>query len=190
SITGNRQSTLAKAAHSHLNVHVDEEACPLQLAPTASTTATLAMGDALAVSLMKARDFQPENFARFHPGGSLGRRLLSRVENEMATKDLPFVSQDTPLVDVIHKVTEGRLGLAIVNDVDGYAMVTDGDLRRAFQEFTTDVFAKCASDIMSVNPVSIAVGTRVQDAFELMESKKITSLLVTEDDKVKGVFKK
>ena len=100
-MTGNPDSTLAKAANYHLNVGVEEEACPLQLAPTSSTTATLAMGDALAVTLMKARDFKPENFARFHPGGSLGRRLLSRVENEMVSDNLPVIQPDASVAEVI-----------------------------------------------------------------------------------------
>src|SRR5690606_22710525 len=100
-ITGNAASTLATAANCHLNVHVPREACPLHLAPTSSTTATLAMGDALAVSLMEARDFKPENFARFHPGGSLGRRLLGRVENEMTARNLPIVQTDASVMDVI-----------------------------------------------------------------------------------------
>ena len=133
-LTGNAKSTLATAANAHLDVGVAEEACPLQLAPTSSTTATLAMGDALAVTLMKARDFKPENFARFHPGGSLGRRLLSRVEDEMVSTDLPFVTVNSSLLDVIQTMSVGRLGLAIIKDVDGYAMITDGDVRRLIEQ--------------------------------------------------------
>lgn len=190
SITGSEKSTLAKAADSHLNVFVKEEACPLQLAPTASTTATLAMGDALAVTLMHARDFKPENFARFHPGGSLGKRLLSRVEDEMYRDNLPFIKSDTPVADVIHAMSSGRLGLAIVEDADELAVVTDGDIRRAIESFSDDFFSKKALDLMSVDPISVAIGTRVEDALQLMETKKITSLLVTREGRVVGVLKK
>jgi len=190
SITGNEKSTLAKAADSHLNVFVKEEACPLQLAPTASTTATLAMGDALAVTLMHARDFKPENFARFHPGGSLGKRLLSRVEDEMYKDNLPFIKSGTPVADVIHAMSSGRLGLAIVEDADKLAVVTDGDIRRAIESFSHELFSKKALDLMSIDPVSVAIGTRVEDALQLMETKKITSLLVTREGRVVGVLKK
>ncbi|WP_343230636.1 KpsF/GutQ family sugar-phosphate isomerase [Salinicola acroporae] len=119
-MTGNRSSTLARASHSHLDIGVVEEACPLQLAPTSSTTATLAMGDALAVTLMKARDFQPENFARFHPGGSLGRRLLSRVEHEMRSDNLPVVKAEAEVLDVIQAMSRGQLGMAVVQHNDSW----------------------------------------------------------------------
>lgn len=190
SMTGNPGSSLAKASDAHLNTGVDEEACPLQLAPTASTTATLAMGDALAVTLMKARNFQPENFARFHPGGSLGRRLLSRVEDEMYKDELPLVTKDTLALDVIQAMNAGRLGLAIVSDVANLGMITDGDIRRAIEQFQSNIFSKTAEDFMSVNPVTVAEGTRIEDALQLMDNKQITSLLVTKNDQVVGVFKK
>jgi arabinose-5-phosphate isomerase len=189
-MTGNPKSTLALAANAHLDIGVEEEACPLQLAPTASTTATLAMGDALAVTLMKARNFQPENFARFHPGGSLGRRLLSRVEDEMVSDELPFVSINSGLIDVIQAMSKGRLGLAIVSDIKGYAIITDGDVRRVIEEFKEAAFNKKASDFMSSNPALVAVGTRVEDAFALMDNRKITSLLITDKKNIVGVFKK
>ncbi|WP_341217772.1 KpsF/GutQ family sugar-phosphate isomerase [Neptunomonas phycophila] len=189
-LTGNAKSTLATAANAHLDVGVAEEACPLQLAPTSSTTATLAMGDALAVTLMKARDFKPENFARFHPGGSLGRRLLSRVEDEMVSTDLPFVSVNSSLLDVIQTMSAGRLGLAIIKDVDGYAMITDGDVRRLIEQYKEAAFSKVASDFMSLNPAQVPLGTRVEDALALVESRKITSLLITDKNSVVGVFKK
>jgi arabinose-5-phosphate isomerase len=189
-MTGNPKSTLALAANAHLDIGVEEEACPLQLAPTASTTATLAMGDALAVTLMKARNFQPENFARFHPGGSLGRRLLSRVEDEMVADELPFVSINSSLIDVIQAMSKGRLGLAIVLDVEDYAVITDGDVRRLIEEYKEAAFTKQASDFMSSNPALVTIGTRVEDALALMDKRKITSLLVTNHDNVVGVFKK
>lgn len=115
-LTGNAASTLAQHASLHLSVRVPREACPLQLAPTASTTATLAMGDALAVALMRARDFQPHHFARLHPGGSLGRRLLQQVRDEMRTADLPFVGADADADTVLQAMTRGRLGIALVTD--------------------------------------------------------------------------
>lgn len=189
-LTGNPLSTLAMAAHSHLDVAVQEEACPLQLAPTSSTTATLAMGDALAVTLMKARNFKPENFARFHPGGSLGRRLLSRVEDEMVKAELPLIHEDAQVLDVIHAMTRGSLGLAIVKHADGWGLVTDGDIRRAIERYSESVFDKRAAELMSRNPALVPVGTRVEDALILMDKRQITSLLVFEGDRIVGVFKK
>jgi arabinose-5-phosphate isomerase len=189
-LTGNSLSTLAKAAHSHLDVGVPEEACPLQLAPTSSTTATLAMGDALAVTLMKARDFKPENFARFHPGGSLGRRLLSKVEDEMVKANLPLVSEDAKVLDVICAMTRGSLGLAIVKHAEGWGLVTDGDIRRAIERYNEAVFEKSAAELMSRDPAMVPVGTRVEDALLLMDKRSITSLLVFENRQIVGVLKK
>ncbi len=189
-MTGNPKSTLARAAHHHLDVGVDQEACPLQLAPTSSTTAALAMGDALAVTLMKARDFKPENFARFHPGGSLGRRLLSRVENEMVTKNLPLLGESDDIATVISTISNGGLGLAIVQkDVDVF-VITDGDLRRAIEKYQSELFSKTAQDLMVADPAMVKVGTRVEDALELMEARAITSLLIHDGESIVGVFKK
>lgn len=189
-LTGNPNSTLAKACDAHLDIGVKEEACPLNLAPTSSTTATLAMGDALAITLMKARDFKPEHFARFHPGGSLGRRLLRRVEDEMVKDNLPLVGADAKILDLIHAMSQGRLGLAIVEEPGSLGIVTDGDIRRAIERHGPAVFKKSASDLMTRDPVTVAVGTRVEDALIFMERKQITSLLILEDGRVVGVFKK
>lgn len=189
-ITGNPSSTLAKSADCHLNVSVKEEACPLQLAPTSSTTATLVMGDALAVTLMEARDFQPESFARFHPGGSLGRRLLSRVEHEMLSADLPFVSADACITDVIGVITRSSLGLAVIKTASEWGIITDGDLRRALACYRKDIFERTAADFMSLSPARVAVGTRMEDALLLMEHRKISSLLVFDGDDLVGVLKK
>lgn len=189
-LTGNSNSTLARASHAHLDIGVKEEACPLQLAPTSSTTATMAMGDALAITLMKARNFKPEHFARFHPGGSLGRRLLSRVEDEMSKNDLPLVDEQAKILDVIHAMTRGSLGLAIVKCAEDWGIVTDGDIRRAIEFHGVEVFDKCAADFMSRNPAMVPLGTRVEDALMLMEKRRITSLLIFEDQKIVGVFKK
>jgi arabinose-5-phosphate isomerase len=189
-MTGNPKSTLAHSSNYHLDVGVEKEACPLQLAPTASTTAALAMGDALAVTLMKARDFQPENFARFHPGGSLGRRLLSRVENEMIVDDLPFLDASASAKDVISAISKSGLGLAIVMQANVPLVITDGDLRRTIEKHQNEFFDLVAADMMVANPVSVVLGTRVEDALQLMEARSVNSILVIENAVVVGVFKK
>jgi arabinose-5-phosphate isomerase len=189
SMTGNPDSTLAISSKFHLNIAVEKEACPLQLAPTASTTATLAMGDALAVTLMKARNFQPENFARFHPGGSLGRRLLSRVENEMVIDNLPFVDGDAGILDLIETISQGSLGICIVNGKE-IGIVTDGDIRRALGTYGDSIFSISASNIMTHNPCSVEKGTRMEDALLLMDSRQITTLIIKDNDCVVGVLKK
>ncbi|WP_110656167.1 KpsF/GutQ family sugar-phosphate isomerase [Salinicola halimionae] len=189
-MTGNRGSTLARASHSHLDIGVIEEACPLQLAPTSSTTATLAMGDALAVTLMKARDFQPENFARFHPGGSLGRRLLSRVEHEMRSENLPVVKAEAEVLDVIQAMSRAQLGMAVVQHNGSWGVITDGDVRRGIEKYGEYVFSKKAYDFMTPEASRISPTARVEDALVLMESKKINALLVFDNEKLVGVFKK
>jgi len=189
-ITGNPDSSLATAADCHLNVRVNEEACPLRLAPTSSTTATLAMGDALAVTLMEARGFRPENFARFHPGGSLGRRLLSRVEHEMVTGDLPVVASTASVMEIISAITRSNLGLAIVRTGDRWAIITDGDVRRAVERYGKEVFEHQAGDLMSLDPAHVPIGTRVEDALQLMERRRISSLLVFDRQDLVGIFKK
>lgn len=189
-ITGNPQSSLARAGNCHLDVSVEIEACPLQLAPTSSTTATLAMGDALAVTLMKARQFQPENFARFHPGGSLGKRLLSRVEHEMVKERLPFVDEGALFMEVIHSITKSSLGISIVQMDNQWGVITDGDVRRALERYGEDAFTHTAADLMSKDPASVAVGTRVEDALQLMERRRISSLLVFDGTQLAGVLKK
>jgi len=186
SMTGNSASTLAKNSHFHLNIAVPKEACPLQLAPTSSTTATLVMGDALAVALMDARNFQPHDFARFHPGGSLGRKLLTKVKHEMKTKNLPFVKGSASMKEIIHTMNDARLGLCIVDQ--GTGVVTDGDLRRHMEIDADNIMSKTAQDIMSANPTMIDENERLSTAEELMNKKKITSLLVKDDKQVTGVI--
>src|SRR5581483_7113311 len=132
SITGNPNSTIAKNSDHHLNVSITREACPLELAPTSSTTTTLVMGDALAVALMEARQFQHEDFARFHPGGSLGRKLVVKVKDLMRCDNLPFIHKGASFTELLLRMSEGKLGMVIVGDsnkIEG--IVTDGDLRRA-----------------------------------------------------------
>ncbi|MFL7016493.1 SIS domain-containing protein [Vibrio cyclitrophicus] len=190
-ITGKANSTLALNSHCHLDIAVPKEACPLQLAPTSSTTATLVMGDALTVALMDIRGFKPENFARFHPGGSLGRRLLSRVRDEMFSDNLPSVSSDADFTSIIHKISSSHLGLTLVNlNNETLAIITDGDLRRAMESKGRDAFDLVAKDIASINPASISPELNIQEAYEVMESKGITSLIVRENNTVVGILKK
>lgn len=190
-ITGKENSTLASNSHCHLDIAVPKEACPLQLAPTSSTTATLVMGDALTVALMDVRGFKPENFARFHPGGSLGRRLLSKVRDEMFSDNLPSVSSDADFTSIIHKISSSQLGLTLVNlNGKSLAIITDGDLRRAMESEGRDTFDLVAKDIATLNPASISPDSNVQEAYEIMECKGITSLIVVENNYVVGVLKK
>ena len=187
-MSGKVNSTLAKNSTYHLNIAVEKEACPLQLAPTSSTTATLVMGDALAITLMERRDFKDTDFAQFHPGGSLGRRLLSTVADVMRTKDLPIVQSNTPIQTLISTVSEARLGLAVVVDDGGIVgIVTDGDIRREMEESEATFFQLIASDFMSKEPKTIGVNEKLKTAQELMTLSKVNSLLVVEDEKLVGV---
>ena len=181
SLVGNVQSTMARHSDIVLNVQVEREVCPNNLAPTTSTLATMGMGDALAVALIKERDFQAEDFARYHPGGSLGRRLLTRVRDVMHTRNLPVVSADVPLTDAVLTISEGRLGLVVIteqNKVKG--IVTDGDLRRALVS-QVDMNQALIGDIMTHNPITIAADTMLVDAESLMLEKKIKALIVVDD---------
>ncbi|MDV5172128.1 KpsF/GutQ family sugar-phosphate isomerase [Photobacterium rosenbergii] len=190
-ITGRPDSTLAQAAHCHLDIAVPQEACPLQLAPTASTTATLAMGDALTICLMEQRNFKPENFARFHPGGSLGRRLLGRVSDDMVSDNLPVIHMHSELPEIIAKISEGRLGLAVVMCDDQLkGIITDGDLRRTIEKFGKDSFSVTAESIFSPSPVTVSPQTSIQSAYELMDSSKISALVVVDDNNLVGILKK
>ncbi len=187
-MSGKAESTLAKEVHFHLNVGVSKEACPLELAPTSSTTATLVMGDALAVALMEAREFQPEDFARFHPGGSLGRRLLHKVRDYMVTEDLPFISEDAGGQELVIKLSEGRLGLVIVLDKAGklQGVISDGDLRRALEK-TDRISDLKVSDLISRNPVKVQSSMPIHEAEKLMLERKVLSVLVTDAEQVLGV---
>jgi len=188
SMSGNPKSTLAQEGSFHLNIGVNQEACPLALAPTSSTTATLVMGDALAVALMEARDFQPEDFARFHPGGSLGRRLLHKVKDYMQSDNLPFLSIDATGQDLVLKLSEGRLGLVLVEDANHLlkGIITDGDLRRAMNEIENLKELNIAS-LYNPNPHRVYVNTPIHEAEQIMLDKKILSVLVEDEGKVVGV---
>jgi arabinose-5-phosphate isomerase len=182
SITGNPQSTLGQASDVTLSCHVAEEACPMNLAPTASTTAMLALGDALAMALSTRKGFRPEHFAQLHPGGRLGRRL-TRVEALMhADAAVPRVTPTTPMPDVIHEMSSKRLGMTCVVDEAGrlVGIVTDGDLRRHMAT-RPHLLESRAVDIMTRNPVTIARTALAAEAIRIMEERKITSLVVTGD---------
>ncbi|WKV11125.1 KpsF/GutQ family sugar-phosphate isomerase [Marivirga harenae] len=188
-VSGNPASTLAKNTHFHLNVNVEQEACPLDLAPTSSTTATLVMGDALAVALMKERDFKPEHFALFHPGGSLGRRLLMTVKDVMRSTDLPVIDAESEMDEVIGTMSNGRLGLAIVEENGQLAgVITDGDLRRGMKNQKNAFMDMKAKDIMTSSPKFIDKEMKLKKAEELMMEYKINALLVVENQKCIGVL--
>ncbi|GAB4302272.1 MAG: KpsF/GutQ family sugar-phosphate isomerase [Desulfuromonadia bacterium] len=179
-MTGNPSSTLARGADIHLDVSVREEACPLGLAPTASTTATLAMGDALAVSLLVERKFGPEDFALFHPGGSLGKKLLLTVSDLMHSGDaVPLVSIDTPMREALFVITSKGLGVTGVLDGSNrlVGVITDGDLRRALER-GVDILSSDASTLMTRNPKRIDASELAARALQQMEQYGITSLFV------------
>ena len=183
-MTGNPASGLAKLADVHLNVHVEKEACPLNLAPTASTTTTLALGDAIAVALLDARGFREDDFARSHPGGALGRRLLTMVSDIMRKgDDIPVVTADTLLRDALFEITKKGIAMTSVVDHEGHAIgvFTDGDLRRLIekrQDFSDIVIR----DVMSKNPRTIAADKLAAEAVSIMEKFRINQLLVTDDN--------
>ncbi|WP_393918808.1 KpsF/GutQ family sugar-phosphate isomerase [Campylobacter lari] len=186
---GRKNSTLAKQADVFLDISVEKEACPLQLAPMSSTTATLVMGDALAAALMKARDFKPDDFALFHPGGSLGKKLLTKVEDLMVKENLPIVSLNTNFSDLIDVMTSGKLGLCIVLENEKLVgIITDGDLRRALKSNDKSRFDFKASEIMSANPKVIDAKAMASEAEELMLKHKIKEIVVSENDKIVGII--
>jgi arabinose-5-phosphate isomerase len=179
-MTGNPRSPLATAAHVHLDVAIRQEACPLGLAPTASTTAALALGDALAMAVLEARGFTVDDFATLHPGGHLGRRLL-RVEDLMRTgEQIPRVAPETKMKDVLFEMTRKRLGLTTVAEASGVllGMISDGDLRRQMERHGYTLLDRTAAECMTKDPVTVAGRALASHALEIMESRKITALLV------------
>jgi arabinose-5-phosphate isomerase len=191
SLTGNKHSTLATQSDAHLDVGVRQEACPLGLAPTASTTAALAMGDALAMTLLVRKGFRQEDFASLHPGGKLGRRLM-RVEHVMHAGDAaPVVRASTPMHDVFHEMSSKRLGMTCVVHDDSARLAgifTDGDLRRLMLARPGEVLALTAGDVMKPNPRTIRRDMLAVEALKMMETHKITSVVVTDDSgTVEGV---
>jgi len=183
-------SLLARYSDIHLNIAVESEADPLNLIPTASTTATLALGDALACALIEAKHFQPTDFAQLHPGGDLGRKLLAKVEDVMFTENLPFVAPDMPLSEAIEIVTNGKLGIGIVVEsitnhqspiTNLVGIITDGDLRRAMQRLGQEFFGTKVSAIMSNNPKTISRNAKIVEAGETMNHHSIHTLIVVDE---------
>lgn len=191
SFTGRTNSTLAKNSDVVLDVSIAEEACPMGLAPTASTTATLALGDALAVALLQKREFKEEDFARFHPGGTLGRRLLVKVKDLMhADPDIPMVHASVGGMAAMLEMTAKKLGMTTVVDQEGLlvGVITDGDLRRFLQR-GTDLVNTTAGELASANPKSIGPDELAAKAVEMMERFSITTLVVTENERtIRGVI--
>lgn len=188
-LTGDLRSTLAQAADVALDCSVSEEACPMNLVPTASTTAALAMGDALAMTVLVEKGFKPEDFANLHPGGKLGKRLM-RVDQLMASGDaLPVVQLHTSMKDVIYEMSRKKLGMTSVLEKDGRlaGIITDGDLRRKMGA-ASNVMELTAKDVMTANPVAIPLTTLAVEALAMMEQRKITSIVVINADRrVEGV---
>ena len=188
-LTGATESTLGQAADVALDCHVNEEACPLNLAPTASTTAALALGDALAMSVSVRKGFKEEDFANLHPGGKLGKRLM-RAEALMHKGDgLPQVALDTTMRDVIYEMSRKGLGMACVLESDGRlaGIITDGDLRRHMGTMA-DIMERTARDVMTTRPVTIPGTMLAVEALKILEERKISSLIVVNDDRVAGVL--
>lgn len=178
-MTGNPNSLLAQYSTCHLNISVKREADPLNLAPTSSTTATLAMGDALACALIKVRNFQPKDFAQFHPGGSLGKRLLSRVKDFMVSTNLPVVTLNQKISDTIIEISKTKQGIAVaIEDGKIIGVVTDGDVRRAMQTKRDNFFDLTVGDIMSRNPKTIQETEKLSEAEKIMRQYNIHSLIV------------
>lgn len=182
-MSGNPDSLLAKYSNVHIKVWVKKEACPLNLAPTSSTTAVLAVGDALAVALMQVRDFRPKDFAQFHPGGELGKRLLTTAEDVMRSNELPVIPQDMHLGEAIIHVSKGKLGLGVAltdNKVTG--LITDGDIRRAMERWQAHFFDKTVSDIMTRKPKSVSPSTKITEIQRMMHEYKIHTVLVVDGE--------
>lgn len=190
-MTGGADSTLATHSNYLLNIGVTREACPLELAPTSSTTVTMAMGDALAVALMEARGFKAENFARLHPGGSLGRKLLTLVSDVMRKDNLPIVSPDLIFEEVISTISAGRMGIGIVMDNSRLVgLITDGDVRRALKDKKAKALELKAFEFCTTNPRTINQNEKIVVAETLMQEGKFTSLLVLDNEELVGIIQR
>lgn len=182
-------STLSLHADYFLDIGISKEACPLELAPTTSTTVTMALGDALAIALMRARDFKTENFARFHPGGRLGRKLLVKVKDVMKKENLPLLQLDTSFEEIITIISGGLLGIGVVLENDRLlGVITDGDIRRILQKKGADALQMTAKDFYSKNPLTIDMNEKIIVADELMQKRKVTALIAINDDKFAGIL--
>ena len=182
-MSGNPDSLLAKYATCHLNVHVEKEACPLNLAPTSSTMAQLAMGDALAVALIERRHFRRQDFAQFHPGGELGKRLPTTAQDVMRSDDMPILPPDMHLGEAIIHVSKGKLGLGVA-EREGriVGLITDGDIRRAMERWQAEFFDKTVEDIMTRTPKTVSPLTKITEIQRIMQRYKVHSVLVVDDE--------
>ena len=181
-MSANPKSLLAKYSTVHLKVKVEKEACPLNLAPTSSTTAALVMGDALAVALMQVRNFKPRDFAQFHPGGELGKRLLTTAADVMRIENMPIIPKETHLGDAIIEVSRGKLGLGVsVENGRVVGLITDGDIRRAMEKWQSNFFNKTVEDIMTRNPKTVSPSTKIADIQKIMHKYKIHTVLVVDE---------
>lgn len=191
-MTGNPESTLSRAADVTLDVSVKEEACPMGIVPTASTTATMAMGDALAVALLIKRGFNEEDFAFFHPGGSLGKKLFIRVKDLMHSGDaLPIITPEKSMIQAVMEISSKRLGVAAIVDADKkiLGIITDGDIRRGIEKWGKSFFDMKARDVMTLNPKTISEDELAVKALSIMQGRSITSLLVPDEEgKIKGII--
>jgi arabinose-5-phosphate isomerase len=187
-ITGNTTSFLGKEADFVLNTYVDSEACPINLAPTNSTTAQLVMGDAIAVCLMEMKNFTAEDFAKYHPGGALGKKLLLRVSDMLDTTHKPIVAADSTIKNVIIEISEKRLGVtAVIENEKVIGIITDGDIRRMLNK-TENISGLTAKEIMTKNPKTIKSTDMVSDALNILEDFSITQLVVVDNGEYKGVI--
>ena len=188
-MSGNTKSLLAKYSTVHLHVEVAKEACPLNLAPTSSTTATLVMGDALAVALMEVRNFKPRDFAQFHPGGELGKRLLTTAQDVMRTEDMPVIPPTMHLGEAIIHVSKGKLGLGVaIVDEKIVGLITDGDIRRAMEKWQAEFFDRTVADIMTRKPKVVPPDMKISDIQGIMNKYKIHSVLVVDrENRLLGV---
>lgn len=192
SMTGNSGSTLSRASDVDLDVSVKEEACPFGVVPTSSTTAAMAMGDALAVALLIKRGYKEEDFAFFHPGGSLGKKLFTKVKDLMHTGNaVPVVSPETPVIKAVMEISSKRLGLTVITAEDGKisGIITDGDVRRGIEKWGKAFFDMKSGEVMTKNPTAVSEDDLAAKALSIMESKSITSLVVPDEEgRAKGII--
>lgn len=183
-MSANPNSLLAKYSSAHLKVWVEKEACPLNLAPTSSTTAALVMGDALAIALMRVRNFKPQDFAQFHPGGELGKRLLTTAQDVMRSDELPIIPKDMHLGEAIIHVSKGKLGLGVsLDNGKVIGLITDGDIRRAMERWQAKFFDHTVSDIMTKEPKIVLPNTKITEIQQIMQQNKVHTVLVCDAER-------
>lgn len=183
-MSANPNSLLAKYSTAHLKVWVEKEACPLNLAPTSSTTAALVMGDALAIALMRVRNFKPQDFAQFHPGGELGKRLLTTAQDVMRSDELPIIPKDMHLGEAIIHVSKGKLGLGVsLDNGKVIGLITDGDIRRAMERWQAEFFDHTVCDIMTREPKIVLPTTKITEIQQIMQQNKVHTVLVCDKER-------